>query len=422
MSDPGYPESYSHSELTYTYSGTDNGAPLIGDGGYWAWMWRYGDKVSVETPGWPVKPPPFNPYLRVGSSVSRGSVFMHDSIISGPKAGQYHVDIVANPIWLEGSNPPVPIITGVNPDELDVFYNQVMNKLMDKLAANRVNLGEFYATRQQTANLVIDTANRIYRSVHQLRRGNFRAAQEELGSSSTSKKPKWARTIGEQWLAIQYGWKPLLGDVKEAAEQLSDVANQFKPELTAYVSLQLPHDDVIVDHSGGSVAFGIPGGKWTGRASTLAKGFLEFKLSSNFGAQLARTGLSNPYSVAWELLPWSFVVDWFYPIGPFLERTQYDQGLVFSRGWYSRKTIINWALFRQAGSVNIDVGNGNILHREYSGGLQATGTNSGYVRDHIPIMPLPTAPKFKDPFSTTHVLNAIALMASGFSGKGTSGF
>jgi hypothetical protein len=30
-------------------------------------------------------------------------------------------------------------------------------------------------------------------------------------------------------------------------------------------------------------------------------------------------GLLDPLSVAWEILPWSFVVDWFYPVGTFLD-------------------------------------------------------------------------------------------------------
>ena len=30
-------------------------------------------------------------------------------------------------------------------------------------------------------------------------------------------------------------------------------------------------------------------------------------------------GLTDPLSVAWELIPYSFVVDWFYPIGTYLE-------------------------------------------------------------------------------------------------------
>jgi hypothetical protein len=30
-------------------------------------------------------------------------------------------------------------------------------------------------------------------------------------------------------------------------------------------------------------------------------------------------GLLDPLSVAWELLPWSFVIDWFIPIGAYLD-------------------------------------------------------------------------------------------------------
>jgi hypothetical protein len=42
-------------------------------------------------------------------------------------------------------------------------------------------------------------------------------------------------------------------------------------------------------------------------------------------------GLINPASVVWELVPYSFVVDWFVPVGGFLSSFTWDVGLKILR-------------------------------------------------------------------------------------------
>jgi hypothetical protein len=44
-------------------------------------------------------------------------------------------------------------------------------------------------------------------------------------------------------------------------------------------------------------------------------------------------GLLNPLQVAWELVPFSFVVDWILPIGSFLEAATGTIGTTFDSGY-----------------------------------------------------------------------------------------
>ena len=41
-------------------------------------------------------------------------------------------------------------------------------------------------------------------------------------------------------------------------------------------------------------------------------------ISSMGSKTLSETGFSNPLSVAWEIVPWSFVIDWMIPVGDYL--------------------------------------------------------------------------------------------------------
>lgn len=52
-------------------------------------------------------------------------------------------------------------------------------------------------------------------------------------------------------------------------------------------------------------------------------------------------GLNNPSLIAWELVPYSFVVDWFLPVGDYLERLGAFSGLKFSD--YSYTESADWS-------------------------------------------------------------------------------
>jgi len=61
-------------------------------------------------------------------------------------------------------------------------------------------------------------------------------------------------------------------------------------------------------------------------------------LDDRFLAYMDSIGLVNPAAILWELVPYSFVVDWIVPIGQFLENISAGVGLRFLSGYRTEWT------------------------------------------------------------------------------------
>lgn len=113
---------------------------------------------------------------------------------------------------------------------------------------------------------------------------------------------------------------------------------------------------------------------------------------------LNQLGLVNPASLAWELIPWSFVVDWFIPIGPLLSVLTAPAGLIFISGTDNFKVQLtgpytHW--YTYLGKV----------------GMPASGTVQNLTYRRHPINDWPVVgPYFNpNPFSGDRSLKALAL-------------
>jgi len=69
-------------------------------------------------------------------------------------------------------------------------------------------------------------------------------------------------------------------------------------------------------------------------------------------ASLKQFGLANPLSIAWELVPWSFVVDWVLPVGEFLDACTATFGLTFKDGCRVETAKCTASLPSVGGSAN----------------------------------------------------------------------
>jgi len=50
---------------------------------------------------------------------------------------------------------------------------------------------------------------------------------------------------------------------------------------------------------------------------------------------VSQLGLVNPAEIVWEMMPYSFIADWFVPIGPWIGSLTADIGYTFKGGSYS---------------------------------------------------------------------------------------
>jgi hypothetical protein len=147
------------------------------------------------------------------------------------------------------------------------------------------------------------------------------------------------------------------------------------------------------------------------KSTTKCKFILRFKLASPLRAFAAQTGFTNPINLAWEILPFSFVVDWFLPIGPYLEAFTAFEGLEFIDG---SQTLFTKS--RTDSAVDYEGPNAlTTLSNIYEHGHYHSETIR-LDRTKLVAFPTPTFPSLKNGLeSVTHAANAIALVKSVFS-------
>jgi hypothetical protein len=198
-------------------------------------------------------------------------------------------------LWSDGY-----ITDGVEWDSNDDIA--VIGKLREAVAGSDFNMGVFLGEGREALMMIADSATRIRKSLTKIKRGDVAGAAKALGAHQPGKVHK---TVSANWLQLQYGWLPLIKDVYGAAEFLGKLLN-FPMIQTYKVRKRKP---IKV-----SPIAGTPFLKFKGEGNTRVQ--IIARLEEVNVAQLS--GLTDPASVLWELTPYSFVADWFIPIGNYL--------------------------------------------------------------------------------------------------------
>lgn len=125
--------------------------------------------------------------------------------------------------------------------------------------------------------------------------------------------------VSSGWMEFSYAWRPLIGDIDSAARYIAE--KRVKEAQDGYRVSRMHFRGRTVsglDHQG------------TGNASltlmhsstTVAKCRYTYEVIPKFWKQpstMDELGFSDPATLVWELLPLSFVVDWFINVGQVLE-------------------------------------------------------------------------------------------------------
>jgi hypothetical protein len=128
-----------------------------------------------------------------------------------------------------------------------------------------------------------------------------------------------------------------------------------------------------------------------------------YRISSPPLKSLASVGISNPLLLAWELVPYSFVVDWFLPIGNYLESLDATNGLTFESGYVT-------VLEKTVGTIFHDANTSQSGTRFYYANEMESYNNIRCQRTVLGSFPQMPYPTFKNPLSSSHVASALALL------------
>lgn len=289
-----------------------------------------------------------------------------------------------------------------------------IGKMLNDLKDQTTNLGVAIGEGRQTANLYLDAAKRIASAGRSLRQGNLAGAASAFAGISVSRKQdvnyrqEWKKkgplAFANGWLQLQYGWKPHLSDIWGSLEFLANKLHRMPRYRVSKGGSKTVTTTTIVP----------PGGLGFGDLTTVSNQY-DLKIiiyySGSENHDPSSLGLTNPLSIAWELVPWSFVVDWMLPVGNYLNNLDATYGLNFVKGCKTRffrgRTTI--AEFGVSGQTATDIVS-NI-----STVLQVRETVH-CVRSKLTGFPSVPPPKLKSPYSPMHLANATALLFQAFHG------
>jgi len=313
---------------------------------------------------------------------------------------------------------------------------RAINDLLQKLSEGKTNTLVTAAEINKTVDMVAKTATKLYKAISALRKGRLGDFTDALGIttsrrfryryesrvadvrsryfSSREYESRMRDVAAKTMLEVSYGWKPLLKDIHDHAKALAELSVERQNVLRhakgrgetsrkekIETSPKAPYKHTIFHDMERKCEIGV----WY----TIQNGQLN---------PFTQLGIDNPMLVAWEVIPFSFIADWFVPVGNYIQSLTATNGLVFHSGYVSRRDITKgiWTSIASAPDEH------SFGHTYYSGGGVSTVNDIKISRNYLSSFPSPSPPRFKDPRDTvdggiTRALNAISLLQTLFLSK-----
>lgn len=179
---------------------------------------------------------------------------------------------------------------------IEALHNKTYAAFLDKVRA-APQIGVDIAERKQTLRMLSVTLGALRRPLKTFSRAYERYRKRGVVISTLKDAPN-------AWLAFHFGVEPLLKDVHDLVVRLGQAP---KPMLVSVSKSQTLN--YSFNRYGQNLQESYKQHVRIAAAVT--------RIHENVSL-LNDLGLVNPASIAWELVPFSFVVDWFYPVGSYL--------------------------------------------------------------------------------------------------------
>lgn len=231
--------------------------------------------------------------------------------------------------WLTNANREGDVRKG------SAFMNEAYTLAYDRFRAKvwgdaQTMLAVDVMERQSTLSMISGTVMRLYRAAKHVKRGKFKEAAKALSMDRVPKgirlRDNPSQVFAENWLAYRYGWSPFYGSIVSLMEVLDKPLENRFVRSSGKVMREL--QDVYKETSGLKRTTQID--YYQQYVRVVLKASME--VSDPSRARLKQFGVLNPLEVVWELVPFSFVADWFLPIGAYLEDMTSFAGLTFTEG------------------------------------------------------------------------------------------
>lgn len=286
--------------------------------------------------------------------------------------------------------------------------SRAITKALLKLKNQKMDLSVTYLEREQTANLLYDTAVSMKKAYRDVRKGKLKRAAERFrntkfkGPKAIVPPAKSREEIVKRYNEIQYGWKPAMNDVLAASKALAARDSTDDMWCNYHVSVRggakSEKVDSLLDTAGNCDKRSYRFTKQRAHCRLFYRPPTNDLLVA--GQQL---GLTNPFSTAYEVIPLSFILDFVLPIGGYLNVLDAALPYSFIGGWITEVTEIN--------VVGVLTGKGNVTAEGYSKCYKHQSD-----RQSLSMSPFPDFPDMRAA-GLTQTSNAMAIFASISAGK-----
>lgn len=201
----------------------------------------------------------------------------------------------------------------------DKFHKRVLPK-----AALALTLMD----HQKSIMMIAERTKQLLSFAKSVARMDLIRAYQALNLPSGKLTRTKAKAPADLWLEYTFGWTPLIEDIGMAIDVL-----QGFPEYERVKGAKSAVFTTVSPWDGGSSA------TTTAKLTTVCSGGVRV---TNPNLLLAnQLGFVNPAAVAWDAVPFSFVVDWFIPVGKFLNSYTTDLGFGIEEPMITR--ILEWS-------------------------------------------------------------------------------
>jgi hypothetical protein len=263
----------------------------------------------------------------------------------------------------------------------------VLSKLSEKWRNTDLNLGMYLSPEgRESVSMMTSSLQKFVNATRSLRRRDFGGFLRNLNEFPRSARRTSARRFNQgdlsgSFLAAHLGWEPLLKDIYTASEGFTEPVRKGRIAARRLG----PQRTVRID-GGSSTRPPIGDRKIAVAQKTQVRLILDVTKPPTF---TQRFGMENPFLIAWELVPLSFVADYFLPIGSVIENMGFISGTWGMKGWRKTYARLEYKTWLSPGTYcNTDRWNNRLYNRN-----QISET-----RIEMEASRTPWKPSFSDPF------------------------
>lgn len=206
------------------------------------------------------------------------------------------------------------------------------------------------------------------------------SAKKRAGLGKTLKQAN--RAVAETWLEYSYGFRPLVSDIQDAAKLLNSQPDRYRIPITATATEDVSVERIKDIYQNGHLRY-ITLLSRTGSVSVRYKGAVDagFNHAPSFAEQTG-FNLSNFAPTVWNLIPYSFLVDYFTNIGKMIDGA--SLGTV-SLAWGCLTTRKNSRVNVEHCDIDWDyVKNNNLKNASGHASAQFSAEHTDFSRQNVP--------------------------------------